>query len=233
MSFTGFGPGVMDFYEGLVAENTAERWRAHRDVYDTQVKAPVAALAATLEGEFGPVKVFSPYNDRRFAPQRPPYRTNVAIAARRGDGTALYFGVSGEWGVDLGGGMFGPSRDQLHRFRALQDDPGATALLDAVLTLLAGEGFTPSPQDALTTAPRGWPREHPRVALLRLRRLLIGQQHPPGRWLSEPGCLDVVVDAWRAVAPWNHWLASRVGPPIDTPTTPKTRTSAPATRRTA
>lgn len=233
MSFTGFGLDVMAFYEGLVAENTRARWQAQRSVYEAQVKAPVTALATALEAEFGPVKVFSPYNDRRFAPQRPPYRTNVAIAARRGDGTALYFGVSAEWGVDLGGGMFGPSRDQLHRFRALQDDPCAIAALDAVLTPLARAGFTHSCEDALATAPRGWPRDHARVALLRLRRLLIGQQHAPGPWLSEPSCLDRVVDAWRVVAPWNAWLAEHVGPPRETPPTSEPTATPPATRRTA
>lgn len=234
MSFTGFGPDVIAFYEGLVAENTRERWQAHREVYDTQVRAPVTALAATLGHEFGPVKIFSPYNDLRFAPNRPPYRTNVAIAARRPDGTALYFGVSAEWGVDLGGGMFSPSRDQLRRFRDLQDDPAATASLDAVLTPLARAGFAPSPEDALTTAPRGWPRDHPRVALLRLRRLLVGQQREPGPWLCGPGCLDLVVEAWRTVTPWDEWLAGHVGPPTETSATPaSTQAPVPPARRTA
>ena len=232
MSFTGFGPGAMAFYEGLVAQNTRARWQAHREVYDTQVKAPVTALAADLEPEFGPVKIFSPFNDLRFAPGRAPYRTNVAVAARREDGTALYFGVSAEWGVDLGGGMLAPSRDQLARFRARQDDPGAASSLDAVLAPLAGQGFTPSFEDALVTAPRGWPRDHPRVALLRLRRLLVGQQDDPGPWLYEPGCLDRVVGAWRAVAPWNRWLAGHVGPPLPDDPAPHAL-PVPTTRRTS
>jgi len=226
-AFSGFGPDIMAFYKGLVAENTKARWYAHRDIYETQVKAPVTALVATLEPEFGPVKIFSPFNDLRFTRDRPPYRTNVAIAARRGDGTALYFGVSAEWGVDLGGGMFGPSRDQLRRFRVLQDDPEATGSLDVLLSPLAQAGFSPSTEDKLATAPRGWPRDHPRIELLRLRRLLIGQHRTPGPWLAEPDCLDLVVDAWRAVAPWHHWLAERVGPPLST----AIATSSPTTRR--
>ena len=76
MAFTGFPTAAVEFYEGLVADNSRTFWLANKAVYDTSVKAPMEALLADLD-EFGPFKVFRPYNDVRFAKNRPPYKENI------------------------------------------------------------------------------------------------------------------------------------------------------------
>jgi uncharacterized protein (DUF2461 family) len=65
MTFAGFGEMVVDFYEGLEADNTKAYWSDQRAVYDEQVRAPMLALLADLEPEFGAGKVFRPYRDVR------------------------------------------------------------------------------------------------------------------------------------------------------------------------
>ena len=108
-----------------------------------------------------------------------------------------------------------PSRDQLQRFRELQDDEEAVRSMDALLAELDAEGFSMMEEGALKTAPRGWSRDHPRIEVLRRRHLAIGQDREPGPWLSTAACLGEVAAAWRTVGRWNAWLEDRVGIPLE------------------
>ena len=46
MAFTGFPTAAVEFYEGLVADNSRTYWLANKAVYDRSVKAPMEALLA-------------------------------------------------------------------------------------------------------------------------------------------------------------------------------------------
>ena len=70
-------------------DNTKSFWTAHKDVYDTAVKAPMAALVAALEPEFGKAKVFRPYRDVRFAKDKTPYKTHQGAFVPAGPGDRL------------------------------------------------------------------------------------------------------------------------------------------------
>ena len=213
-TFEGFGPDLIDFYDGLAADNSKAFWADHKAVYDEQVGGPAKALAVALEGEFGPVKVFRAHRDVRFSKDKTPYKTNVSIAGGRDGAGVCYFSVS-PGGVDLAGGLYTPSRDQLQRFRELQDDERASRSMDALLAELDGAGFSMMEEGALKTAPRGWGKDHPRVDVLRRKHLAIGQDREPGPWLGSAACLDEVRAAWRTVGRWNAWLEERVGIPLE------------------
>ena len=51
MAFTGFGEAVVDFYEGLEADNSKAYWTDNKALYDDHVRAPMLALLADLEPE--------------------------------------------------------------------------------------------------------------------------------------------------------------------------------------
>jgi uncharacterized protein (DUF2461 family) len=51
VTFDGFPEAALDFYDDLEMDNTKSFWTAHKDTYDTAVKAPMAALVAALEPE--------------------------------------------------------------------------------------------------------------------------------------------------------------------------------------
>ena len=63
MAFTGFPVAALDFYDDLEMDNTKSFWDKHKAVYDEGVKAPMTALLAKLEPEFGAGKIFRPYRD--------------------------------------------------------------------------------------------------------------------------------------------------------------------------
>jgi len=45
-TFTGFGEGAVEFYDGLIADNSKAYWTDHRAVYERDVLAPMQAHAA-------------------------------------------------------------------------------------------------------------------------------------------------------------------------------------------
>lgn len=214
-TFTGFGDGVLDFYEGLAADNSKAYWQDHADTYRRDVADPLAALAAALEPEFGAIKVFRPYRDVRFSKDKRPYQEHASLAALAGESRpvigGLYLALSPA-GLFVGGGYHRPAREALERFRRLQDDAAAAAGLDATLADLAARGYPLDDGEPLKSAPRGWPKDHPRITLLRRTSLTVSRMHEPGPWLFDARCLDVVVDGWRVARTWNTWLDTNVGP---------------------
>ena len=207
--FQGFGPDAIAFYEGLSVDNSRAYWQAHRSVYERDVAGPLHALAAELADEFGEAKGFRPYRDVRFSADKRPYKENAAMAVE--DGAALYVSLSLE-GLFVAGGLYQPSRDQLERFRALQDDDSVAADLDRVLADVATRGYPLGEGDPVRTAPRGYRKDHPRIDLLRRRTLTVAAQHEPGPWVHTHECLDLVREGWRTCRAWNTWLARHVGP---------------------
>src|SRR5688500_14790811 len=159
MAVPGFGPGAVAFYEELAADNSRDWWQAHRDRDETEVRAPLEHLLADLAGEFGEARVFRPQRDTRFSPDKTPYKTSAAAAidAAREVGSSLYIQLSAD-GLMLGAGLFHPAKDQLAKLRAAIDDDRTGAELEALTGRLRDAGATIEAHDALTTAPRGYPK---------------------------------------------------------------------------
>ena len=64
----------------------------------------------------------------------------------------------------------------------------------------------------LATAPRGYPRDHPRIELLRRRSLSLGATRPFDGDIRRADGLRFVKRTWRAAAPVTAWLDEHVGP---------------------
>jgi len=78
MVFSGWPEEVLDFYEGLIADNSKTYWTAHKPVYDGKIHRPMAELTEELAAEFGEPKIFRPYRDVRFSADKTPYKTTLA-----------------------------------------------------------------------------------------------------------------------------------------------------------
>jgi uncharacterized protein (DUF2461 family) len=71
VSFEGFPVAALDFYDDLEVDNTRSFWEAHKHVYAEAVLAPMKALTAALEPEFGTAKIFRPYREVQFSANTP------------------------------------------------------------------------------------------------------------------------------------------------------------------
>jgi uncharacterized protein (TIGR02453 family) len=211
MAFTGWPTEAIDFFIGLEADNSKAYWNAHRARYDNAVRGPLEELAATVEAEFGRLHLFRPYRDVRFSKDRSPYKT-AAGAVTEGEGGEAYYVQLSSAGLMAATGHYQMANDQLERFRAAVDDPTSGPEVEAIAAELEGAGYTLGAMSELKTAPRGYPRDHPRIGLLRRKGLMAYRSFDPAAWLSTPGALDRVVDTWRGGGELNRWLSTHVGP---------------------
>ena len=90
-------------------------------------------------------------------------------------------------------------------------DGGAGPELEAVTAGVQDAGLDLSGK-SLKTAPRGYPREHPRIELLRRKSLIAGRALTGEGGIDRAAALDHVGGAWRAAEPLNAWLDAHVGP---------------------
>ena len=215
VSFEGFPPAAFDFYERLEADNTKAFWQSRKATFEDSVRAPMVALCAELE-EFGPFHLFRPYNDLRFAKNRPPYKTHQG-AFGESEGGAGYYVHIGADGMRAGAGYYAMSRDQLERFRAAVDDDATGKEIADIVAGLAADGYGIGAIDALKSAPRGYPKDHPRIELLRRKGLMAWREWTPARWMHTAKARDKVRETWAGAAPLCSWLDANVGPSTTPP----------------
>jgi uncharacterized protein (DUF2461 family) len=86
-------------------------------------------------------------------------------------------------GLGVGAGMHVMAPDQLERYR----------------------------KAPLKTAPKGYPKEHPRIALLNGKGITVWKLWPVASWLATKKAKERVVDVLRSSTPLNDWLAKHVG----------------------
>jgi len=200
--FEGFPVEALTFYAGLAEDNSKAYFDAHRETYETAVREPLELLGIELARELAPAKVFRPHRDVRFARDKSPYKLNAAIVFPEA-GTYLSLGADG---LLAGAGVHEPGREQLARIRgAIADDRHGPALAEIVAGL-EREGLAFSPP-ALRTAPRGFPRDHPRIELLRRTSFTAHARMAPGPWLHRREALSRARRAWDASADLRLWLA--------------------------
>jgi uncharacterized protein (TIGR02453 family) len=206
MSFHGWPVEALEFFEGLEADNSKSYWQRNRDVYDELVRGPMEELLEELAPEWGEGRIFRPYRDIRFSADKSPYKTN--IAATVGDG---YVSLTAD-GLGAGSGMYEMAGDQLERYReAVADDRRGKKLVGLVEAARAA-GLEVTAHDVLKTAPRGYPKDHPRLELLRHKGLITWREWPAGAWLGTRRAMDRVVEFFRLSKPINDWLRAHVGP---------------------
>jgi uncharacterized protein (TIGR02453 family) len=159
------------------------------------------------------VKLFRQHRDTRFSADKSPYKTTTygLIAERPGSFAGLYAQLSAA-GLFAGTGYHVLAADQLARYRdAVAGDTTGPALERAIVGAEAAGVETFG--EALKTAPRGYPRDHPRVRRLRHRSLVAGAQLGPGaRGIARDAALEHARATWAACEPLNAWLDAHVGP---------------------
>jgi uncharacterized protein (TIGR02453 family) len=211
--FRGFGPGAFEWLAGLERDNSRRYFTATRDVYETEVRGALEAMLDELSLKFGgPVKVFRQHRDLRFSRDRTPYKTRTygVLAGDPASAAGLYAELSAR-GLYAGTGYHQLARDQLERFRDAVADERTGPVLAAAVEEARGAGLEVAGA-TLRTAPRGFPRDHSRIALLRHTALIAGARLPGEGGIARDAALGHVAGTWRAAAPVVAWLDAHVGP---------------------
>ena len=171
------------------------------------------ALLTELSDRFGgDVKMFRQNRDVRFSTDKSPYKTNT-YGVVYGSGIAaqgLYASISAR-GLVAGSGYHTMVRDQLDRYRDGVDDRTCGPELKKLVAKAEKAGLELW-GESLATAPRGYPKDHERIELLRRKSLSLGATLELGRGISRTDGLRFVTKTWRNAAPVTGWLDEHVGP---------------------
>jgi uncharacterized protein (TIGR02453 family) len=205
MAFRGWPVEALEFYEALEADNSKAFWQRHKETYETIVRAPMEELLAELAPEWGEGRIFRPYRDVRFSADKSPYKTNIAATIGR-----RYVQLSAN-GLAAGAGMWEMAPDQLERYREGVDDERAGGELERIVATIRSTGVEAMGHGVLKTAPKGYPKDHPRIELLRFKGIVAWREWPAGAWLGTKKAKDRVVDLFRAAEPLTAWLSTHVG----------------------
>jgi uncharacterized protein (TIGR02453 family) len=202
--FEGFPEAALDFYDDLETDNTRSFWAAHRDIYETAVRAPMVALLEELGPEFGTAKVFRPYRDVRYAKDKTPYKTHQGGFVAAGESAGWYVQVDPR-GVMVGVGVYHASPEPLGRMRDAIVDDRRGRRLEAIVADLAGSGWTIG-GDRLKTTPRGYDPQHPRIELLRHKTLSATRSYGFEPVIHTAGLRELIAKDWRAGGQLIEWL---------------------------
>ncbi len=196
--FAGWKGDFKGFFLGLRANNNKAYFEAHRRQYEDEVKAPMLALLADLEGEFGPPRrVSRPNRDIRFSADKSPYKLNIYADLERGGYVALDAD-----GLVAAGGRYMVDDAQLAAERSGSE-------LVAVVAALRKKGYDVEGQE-LKRVPPPYPQDHPRADLLRHKRLIYWKRWPAEPWIATPKVRERVAQAWRDGAPLDAWCAKHM-----------------------
>lgn len=198
------------FFERLAGDNSRAFWQANKPTYERMVRGPMLALLDEL-AEFGPFSLFRPYRDVRFAKDKTPYKENIGAYGESDGGAGHYVQLSAS-GMFAGSGYYDMASDQLQRFRHAADARASGEQLVALCSEAEARGLKLGAMSELKTAPRGYPKDHPRIAILRRKGLVTSKDWPLAKWMHTKEVVTRVRDAWLAAADVNDWLNNHVGP---------------------
>lgn len=205
-TFTGWKGDFRGFFLGLRANNTKAYFEAHRRQYEDEVKAPLVALLADLEAEFGPPhRISRPHRDIRFSADKSPYKLNIYADCERGG----YVALDAE-GLVAAGGRYMVDGEQLQRLRHAVGDDRSGKQIAGIVAELREKGYDVQGQE-LKRVPSPWPQDHPRADLLKHKRLIYWKRWPVGPWIATAKAKDRVAQTWRDGAALEAWCRKHVG----------------------
>jgi len=223
--FTGFDRTAMQFWHELAAEMNRDWFTANKERYERLWVAPMTALlddvAKRIAPAYKPLALGAPrvmriYRDVRFSKDKAPYKTHIgAVITLAGkkigeDGNAamyVHLGVEEEF-VGVGSYRFDAAKLATWR-KAVAGKPGAA--LAPLIAKLRKAGYAVGGHDDYKKVPTGFPPDHPRADLLKVRGLTGGFPEIPAGLLHKPGLADWLVKHGKAMAPLVIWLHRNVG----------------------
>ena len=206
--FPGFHREAIAFFEGLHEDNSKAYFDAHRDEYDRYVRAPMEALLTSFEGLFGPHHIFRPHRDLRFTDDKRPYKESVAGTVGSGRGVdavgSRYVHLTRNE-LFVGAGLYQMDRGTLARFREVAAAEKTGTELERILGDLASAGYDIGGKE-LKVGPRDYPKDHPRIELLKHKGVTMSRSFGIGPWLFTPEAHDRIARVFADAEPLVVWL---------------------------
>jgi uncharacterized protein (TIGR02453 family) len=197
-------------YLGNLYQNNNRDWFAdQKETYQKvqqNAKDVFAAIHQELQkhDEIEKSKMMRIYRDVRFSKDKTPYKTHFANSFSR-LGTTLrggYFLKISPGASFLAGGFWEPSKEDLFRIRKeIELDASEIKAILKDPSYLKHFGGTFESFSELKTAPRGFDKEHPEVALLRKKGFIASRRFTDAEVMS-PKFVEEVNTSFKALRPF-------------------------------
>lgn len=229
--FVGFRPAALTFLRQLAKHNNREWFESHREAYDAELRAPLAALveemdvrlATTAPELIGDPKrsIFRIHRDVRFSKDKSPYKRHISFWIQHRDrgragrsagsdvhgGAGLYFQLQPGESL-VAGGMWMPESPALARIReSLTDDQ--TGFEGALRAFRRRFGHL-SEEAVLKRVPRGFTDEHPAAHWLRYKSFTASRPLTDAQ-VTRRDLPDLLMREYTALIPLVRWLNAAVG----------------------
>ena len=154
-------------------------------------------------------------NDTRFHKQKDPYKTWLSAWMSPGGKNGAYPGYYihlAPGASHVSAGVWVPSKPALHALRTVfAEDKAEARDFDRILASRTLRPYLPLETASMRVTPRGFPKEHPRLALIRGRNFML-ERAVSDRELQQRGAFAVFRDAIRATVPFVRWLDTTAMP---------------------
>ncbi|HLP71780.1 MAG TPA: DUF2461 domain-containing protein [Bacteroidales bacterium] len=211
---------TFDFLKDLKKNNEREWFLENKPRY-LEAKQNFEGFAGNLLGgiiKFEPIMkglevsscVYRINRDIRFSNDKSPYKTHLGAFMVRGGRqngdryAGYYFHIEPGNNSMIAGGAYMPPADRLAAIREKIDEDG-----DKLVRILKNKDFAGMfgeiEGEKLKTAPKGYPKDHPHIDLLRLKSFLVVRMLKDSE-VTSPECLDLVLKACRLMKPLNDFL---------------------------
>lgn len=204
---------TFDFLKDLAANNHKDWMDENRKRYQKQ-REQMIDLAQGIQDAFAAVDVMPLIeprkmvarinNNRKFQPDRPPYKHNFGIMISRGDNKAGCF-LNIEPGESFyGAGIYHPPKEQLDAIRNLIDLSGGR-LEEIVKSPNFQKHFGEISGERLKTSPRDYEADHPYINFLRLKDFTV-MQHYSDRAMLQDDFIEKLTQDFEASLPFLRFL---------------------------
>jgi uncharacterized protein (TIGR02453 family) len=208
------------FLRGLAKTNDRAWFHANRAAWDEHVRhgfedlvTMLVLAAADVDDRLRHVDpracLFRLANDTRFHTGKAPYKTWLSAWMSPGGKSGAFAGYYvhiAPGASEFSAGIYVPVKPALHELRSVFAEDGTAArAFDRVLEAKAMRPYLPLDTDPLRVTPRGFPKDHRRIALIRARNYMVRRDIPDAE-LRAKGAFGVFRDAIRATAPFVRWL---------------------------
>jgi uncharacterized protein (TIGR02453 family) len=208
-----FSEESLKFLRALKRNNRREWFDPRKAQFEAVLKAPMlkvvegvtAAMAAFAPDHVRPAQkcMMRIYRDTRFSNDKTPYKTQVAAwwsrhGLEKTSGGGFYFHLSAN-DLTIAAGVYMPEREQLMAIRTFLLEHHAE-LRHLLADKKLRKFFALDHGEMLSRPPKGFPKEHPAMDLLKCRQWAVFVKLPVEEAL-EPALVKTIVMHYRAAAP--------------------------------
>ncbi|MEO0897875.1 MAG: DUF2461 domain-containing protein [Bacteroidota bacterium] len=211
-------PNTFTFLNELKEHNVKEWFDENRGRYQEARKNVIDVVDDIIDGiidfddslrGIDPKKcLFRINRDVRFSANKDPYKTNFGASIAKGgkkSGYAGYYVNIDPSGCFAGGGFYMPPSPVLKKIREYIDLNG-----ERLEEIIQEEKFVKTFRDIdrgpeLKTAPKGFPKDHPHIHLLR-KKSFTAINSFSSKDFQKKNMVDEVVETFEALAPFVHFL---------------------------